>query len=568
MTKKLLIVGGVAGGASTAARYRRLNEFAEITILERGPYVSFANCGLPYYVGGVIEDKENLELVTPQVFLERFNIDVRINNEAISIDRVTKTVKVKNLEDDNEFNLEYDTLVLSPGAEPIKPPFKGMDNIPVFTLRTIPDTLQIVEYIETNKPKRATIIGGGFIGLEMAENLHAKGIEITIIELMDQVMVTLDREMAQYVHYELYRNDVELVLGDGVNSFEKDESGQVFVITQSGRKVSTDIVVLAIGVRPESKLAKECGLELGERGHIVVNKFMQTSDPHIYAVGDVVQVSNYITQEKIAVPLAGPANKQGRIAANNIAGETEEYEGVLAAAVVKVFDLTVAQVGLNEKMLKNMNIEYEKVYLHPMNHSGYYPGGNKLAPKLLFDKKNGKILGAQVLGGDGAEKRIDVISTVIHFGGTVFDLEKLELTYAPPFGSARDPVNMAGHIAANMVKGKMKPYHWHDVDDLVEKGSFLIDVRRDDEFEIITIKGAIHISEFEMRQRLDELPKDKPIYAFCQEGFRAYISQMNLLQRNFDVQNLIGGIKTYIIATATQEELKKMAKNPPYRIIF
>jgi len=328
------------------------------------------------------------------------------------------------------------------------------------------------------------------------------------------------------------------------------------------------MIVLAIGVKPESKLAKECGLEISSRGHIVVDNKMQTSDSSIYAVGDVVQVTNFITKERTAVPLAGPANKQGRIAANNIAGENEEYEGVLAAAVVKVFDLTVAQVGLNEKTLKNMDIEYEKVYLHPMNHAGYYPGGNKLAPKLLFDKKSGKILGAQMLGGDGAEKRIDVISTVIHFGGTVFDLEKLELTYAPPYGSARDPVNMAGHIAANMVKGKMNPFHWHDVDDLVEKGSFLVDVRRDDEFEIITIKSAIHVSEFEMRQRLDELPEDKPIYAFCQEGFRAYISLMNLLQRNFDVRNLIGGIKTYIMATASQEELKEMAKNPQYRIIF
>ena len=568
MPKKIVIVGGVAGGATTAARLRRLDETSEIIILERGAYVSYANCGLPYFVGGIITDKEKLELMTPQVFLDRFNIDARINNEAVTIDREEKKVTVKNLITKDEYFLSYDILILSPGAEPIKPPFKGLDQVPVFTLRTIPDTFRMDDFIGTNKPKGAVIIGGGFIGLEMAENLKERGLDVTVVELMDQVMISLDREMAQYVHYELYRHEVELVLGDGVDSFEKNDQGRAVVVTQSGKKIETDMIVLAIGVKPESKLAKECGLEISSRGHIVVNNKMQTTDSSIYAVGDVVQVTNFITKEKTAVPLAGPANKQGRIAANNIAGETEEYEGVLAAAVVKIFGLTVAQVGLNEKMLKNMDIEYEKVYLHPMNHSGYYPGGNKLAPKLLFDKKNGKILGAQVLGGDGVEKRIDVISTVIHFGGTVFDLEKLELTYAPPYGSARDPVNMAGHIAANLVKGKMNPYHWHDVDDLVEKGSFLIDVRRDDEFEIITIKSAIHISEFEMRQRLDELPEDKPIYAFCQEGFRAYISQMNLLQRNYDVRNLIGGIKTYIMATATQEELKEMAKNPPYRIIF
>ena len=568
MSKKVIIVGGVAGGASTAARLRRLDENAEIIILERGAYVSYANCGLPYYVGGIITDKEKLELVTPQVFLDRFNIDVRLNNEAIAIDKEEKKVTIKNLNTSEEYSLNYDILVLSPGAEPIKPPFKGLDQVPVFTLRTIPDTLRMDDFISTDKPKSAVVIGGGFIGLEMAENLKERGLEVTVVELMDQVMISLDREMAQYVHYELYRHEVDLVLEDGVEYFENNDEGRAVVVTQNGKKIETDMVVLAIGVKPESELAKDCGLEISSRGHIVVNKKMQTSDSSIYAVGDVVQVTNFITKERTAVPLAGPANKQGRIAANNIAGETEEYEGVLAAAVVKVFDLTVAQVGLNEKMIKNMNIEYEKVYLHPMNHSSYYPGGNKLAPKLLFDKRNGKILGAQILGGSGAEKRIDVISTVIHFGGTVFDLEKLELTYAPPFGSARDPVNMAGHIAANMVKGKMKPYHWHDVDELVEKGSFLIDVRRDDEFEISTIKSAIHISEYEMRQRLDELPKDKPIYAFCQEGFRAYISQMNLLQRDYDVRNLIGGIKTYIMATASQEELKEMAKNPQYRIIF
>ncbi|MCE7741462.1 MAG: FAD-dependent oxidoreductase [Candidatus Heimdallarchaeota archaeon] len=568
MTKKIVVIGGVAGGASTAARYRRLDEFAEIIILERGSFVSFANCGLPYYVGGVIQDKENLELVTPEMFQDRFNIDVRINTEALFIDRENKKVEVSNLINDSKYNLEYDTLVLSPGAEPIRPPFKGMEEVPVFTLRTIPDTLKITEHIEKHQPKKATVVGGGFIGLEMAENLHEKGIEVTIIELMDQVMITLDREMAQYVHFELYRNEIELILGDGVDSFERNETGQASVITQSGRKFPTDLVVLAIGVRPESKLAKESGLELGKRGHILVNKQMQTSDPNIYAVGDAVEVTNFITQKRITIPLAGPANKQGRIAANNIAGKTEEYEGVLAAAVVKVFDITVSQVGLNEKDLKSNEIEYEKVYLHPMNHSGYYPGADKLALKVLFEKNTGKVLGAQVLGGSGAEKRIDVISTIIHFGGTVFDLEKLELTYAPPFGSARDPVNMAGYIATNIIKQDVKIIHWHDISSIQQNEGLILDVRRDDEFELGTIEGAKHFSEFEIRSRLDEIPKDERICLCCQEGFRAYIVQRNLSQRGYKVCNLVGGYKTYKMATASQEELKEMAKNPPFRIIF
>jgi NADPH-dependent 2,4-dienoyl-CoA reductase/sulfur reductase-like enzyme/rhodanese-related sulfurtransferase len=568
MSKKVVIIGGGAGGASAAARLRRLDETATITILEKGAYVSYANCGLPYYVGGVISEKEKLELVTPQRFLERFNINVKTNNEVITINRSEKQISVIDHTTGEEYNLDYDIIVLSPGAEPIRPPFKGMEGVPVFTLRTIPDTFKIDEFISETTPKSAVVVGGGFIGLEMAENLKERGLNVTVIELIDQVMITLDREMAQYVHYELYRHNIELVLGDGVNSFEKNESGRTVVVTQSGRKIETDMVVLAIGVKPESKLARECNLELSPRGHIVVNKEMQTNDPNIYAVGDAVQITSFITKEKTAVPLAGPANKQGRIAANNIAGESEEFDGVLAAAVVKVFDITVAQVGLNEKMLKETEIDYEKAYLHPLNHAGYYPGGNKLAMKLLFGKTDGKILGAQVLGGDGAEKRIDVISTVIHFGGTVFDLEKLELTYAPPYGSAKDPINMAGFIASNIVKGKVKTYHWHDVDELIKTGEFFMDVRRDDEYEVTTIRNAVHIPELGMRDRLEKLPRDKPIYSFCQEGFRAYISQQNLLQREYDVLNLVGGFKTYVMATATQEELKEMVKNPPFRIIF
>ena len=565
---KIVIVGGVAGGASAAARLRRLDEYAEIIMLERGNYVSFANCGLPYYIGNVIKEKSKLEVVGPDIFLNRFNIDVRLNNEALSINREEKEILVKDLFKDETYSLKYDILILSPGAEPIKPPFDGIEEIPVFSLRTIPDTFELEDFIVNNKPEKAVVIGGGFIGLEMVENLTEIGISVTVVELVDQVMITLDKEMAQYVHHELYRHNVDLVLGDGVDSFAKTPEGKTIVKTQNGREIETDFVVLAIGVKPESQLARDCGLELGPRGHIVVNSKMQTSDPSIYAVGDAVQVPHYVTKRDLSVALAGPANKQGRIAADNIANRESQYDGILGAAVVKVFDLTVSQVGLNEKTLKNTDIEYEKSYLHPNNHASYYPGYNKLAIKLLYEKNTGEILGAQILGGEGAEKRTDVISTVMHFKGTVFDLEKLELTYAPPFGSAKDPVNMAGFIASNCVRRDVNCYHWHDVEKLIKEGEYMIDVRRDDEFENGSIEGANHLSELLYRNKMEDIPEDKPIYLVCQEGFRAYITLRNLLQRGYNVHNLNGGYKTYKMATASQEELKEMAKNPPFRIIF
>jgi len=568
MPKKIIIVGGVAGGASAAARLRRLDEFAEIVLLERGAYVSFANCGLPYYIGKVIKERSKLEVVKPDIFLNRFNIDVRLNNEALSINREKKELLVKDLLTDETYSLNYDKLILSPGAEPIRPPFKGIEDIPVFSLRTIPDTYELEDFIAKESPKKAVVVGGGFIGLEMAENLTEIGISVTIVELVDQVMITLDREMAQYVHHELYRHDVNIVLGDGVDSFNKTADGQTIVKTQSGKEIETDFVVLAIGVKPESHLAKDCGLELGPRGHILVNAKMQTSDHSIYAVGDAVQIPHYVTKKGISIALAGPANKQGRIAADNIANRESQYEGVLGAAVVKVFDITVSQVGLNEKQLKETDIEYEKVYLHPNNHASYYPGFSKLAIKLLFEKNNGKILGAQILGGQGAEKRIDVISTVMHFNGTVFDLEKLELTYAPPYGEAKDPVNMTGFIASNVIRGDVRVYHWQDVKKLIEEGAYMIDVRRDDEYENGTIEGAKHLSELVYRNRMDEIPKDKPVYLLCQEGFRAYITLRNLLQREYDIYNLNGGYKTYIMSSSSQEELKEMAKSPPFRVIF
>ncbi|NPD88230.1 MAG: FAD-dependent oxidoreductase [Asgard group archaeon] len=555
MSKKVVIIGGVAGGATAAVRLRRLDEFAEIIVLERGDYVSFANCGLPYYVGGVIKEKERLQLVTPDTFLRRFNIDIRLNNEAIAIDREKKSILVKDRKENKDYNLDFDYLILAPGAEPIRPPFKGIEEVSVFSLRTIPDTYDIDEFITQNNPAHATIIGGGFIGLEMAENLKNRGLDVTVVELVDQVMVTLDREMAQFVHQELYLNDTDLVLGDGVDSFAKNTEGKTIVRTQSGNEVLTDMVILAIGIKPESKLAKECGLELGQRGHIIVNKNMKTSDDSIFAVGDAVQVIDLITGDSAVVPLAGPANKQGRIAADNIAGRKSEYNGVLGAAVVKIFDIVVAQVGLNEKRLKNTNIKYEKVYTYPINHPSYYPNREKLALKLLFEVPSGKILGAQVIGGKGAEKRVDIISTVIYFSGTVFDLEQLEITYAPPFNNAKAAVNVLGYVASNMLKGDFDYWHWDEAGKLVENNDYLLDIRREDEYVRGTIGNAIQMNDLDLRTRIDEIPKDKDIYIFCEEGYRAYIAQRHLTQRGYKVKNLVGGYIFYKMAQASKEEL-------------
>lgn len=557
MTKRVVIIGGVAGGATAAARLRRLDEFAEIIMLERGSYVSFANCGLPYYVGGVIEQKEKLILVTPEKFQKRFNIDVRINNEVISIDREKKIVKVRKLEENHDYELKYDYIILSPGAEPIRPPLKGIEDVPVFTLRTIPDTSKINDFIKNNNPKHAVIVGGGFIGLEMAENLKKIGLDITIVELADQVMITLDKEMAQFVHQELLTNGIDLILGDGVNSFSKSADGKPIVTTQSGEDIQTDMIILAIGVKPESWLAKECGLEVGERGHIIVDKQLTTSDPCIYAAGDAIQVCDFILNKPTAVPLAGPANKQGRIIADNIAGRNNEFIGVSGAAVAKVFDITITQVGLNEKKIKQNGIKYEKVYTYPINHPSYYPKREKLAIKVLFEVPSGKILGAQVIGGSGTEKRIDIISTVIYFGGTVFDLEKLEISYAPPYNNAKAAVNNVGFVASNLLRGDMPYWHWEEVPDAIKKDKFLLDVRRDDEYKKGTIGDSIHINDLVLREKIDELPKDKEIYLFCEEGYRAYIAARNLMQRGYKVKNLVGGYIFYKMATASQEELKQ-----------
>lgn len=559
MPKRVVIIGGVAGGASAAARLRRLDDFAEITVLERGPYVSFANCGLPYYVGRVIKEKETLLLMTPEKFRDRFNIDVRINNEAVAIDRQKKQVKVRNLMNDNEYVIDYDVLVLSPGASPIVPPIKGMDKVPVFVLRNIPHCMGMEEYVSVNKPKSAVIIGGGFIGLEVAENLIERGVMVTIVELLDQVMMPLDKEMAQWVHQELLMNGVDLVLGDGVKEFDKKKDGKLIVKTQSDKIIETDMIVLSIGIKPENKLAKDSGLPLGPKGHIVVDDHMRTSDPNIYAIGDVVQIKDFITKEDTAVPLAGPANQQGRIVANNIAGIDSIYNGSVGAAVLKLFDMTIANVGLNEKQLRNSKIRYEKVYIHPNNHSGYYPGAQVISTKLIFEIPSGRILGAQIVGGPGAEKRIDVISTAIQFGAKVQDLQQLQLTYAPPYASAKDPVNMAGYVATNVINGLVKIWHWDQFNEIEKSKGFILDVRTKDEFNIGHIKGAVNISDLELRKRMNELPKDKntPIYVYCQVGFRGYVVYRNLVQNGYkNVCNLSGGYKTFEIATKTIESMR------------
>jgi len=551
--KRVIIVGGVAGGATAAARLRRLKEDFEIIVLERGSYVSFANCGLPYYVGNVIKEREKLELATPEEFLERYNIDVRIQHEAVSIDRNNKKINIKNLKNNEEYTLDYDFLVLSPGASPIIPPFQGLDDVPVFKLRTIPDSVEIKRFVEKNNVNHATIVGGGYIGLEMAENLRGRGIKVKIIEMLDQVMAPLDKEMANLIHQELILNGVCLQLEDPVDSFKREEN-RYLVIPKSGNQIETDLIILSIGIKPESQLAKEAGLELGPKGHIIIDNHMRTSDPNIYAVGDAVEIKNYITQQQTAIALAGPANKEGRIAADNIAGRETVFKGALGASVLKLFDITVSAVGLSEKQLKNTDIIYEKIYIHPNNHAGYYPGAVPITMKLIFEVPSGKVLGVQAIGGSGTEKRIDVISTVIKFGGTVFDLEELELTYAPPYGSAKDPINMAGFVASNVLRGDHPIWHGEDIEQIKHNNSFILDARTKEEFELGTIEGAVNISDLELRNRLSEVPKDKDIYVFCQTGWRSYLATRFLLQKGYNVKNLSGGYKLFEIAKSTPEE--------------
>ncbi|MGI6759470.1 MAG: CoA-disulfide reductase [Bacilli bacterium] len=554
--KKILVIGGVAGGATAAARLRRLSEEDEIILFERNEHISFANCGLPYYIGDVIEKRSDLLVQSVEGMSKRFNIDIRNFSEVLDIDKENKKVTVKNLKTGENYIESYDKLILSPGAKPIVPPITGLSEANnVFTLRNIPDADKIKSYIIDNNVKDAVIIGGGFIGIEMAENLTLKGIKVTIVDLANQVMAPLDFEMAQIVHEELESNGVSLLLEDSVDSIQ--DNGKTLVL-KSGRVIDTDLIILAIGVTPENKLAVEAGLKIGPRGHILTTKELQTLNENgevvedIYAIGDAIEVFDYIDDSKTAIALAWPANRQGRLVADHINGMNVSYKGSLGTSVAQVFDLTVASTGNNEKILSRKGKPYKAVHVHRGNHAGYYPNAKDIAIKLLFDPENGKILGAQAVGGSGTEKRIDVIATAIKGNLTISDLPDLELSYAPPYSSAKDPVNIVGYVADNVYRGVYDVVHWNQIDNIMKSGGLLIDVSSKKEFARGHIDGSINIPVDEIRNRLNEITveKDYPIYVNCQSGVRSYIA-IRILQGNgyTNVSNVSGGYITYSLAT-------------------
>lgn len=550
-----LIIGGVAGGATVAARLRRMDEKANIVLFERGKYVSYANCGLPYYIGDTINNREKLFVQTVKGFTDRFRIDIRTEQEVTAIRPDKKEVEVKNLSTGEIYTETYDKLVLSPGAEPLRPGIEGIGSKKIFTLRNVPDTDTIKNYINIEKPKRAIVVGGGFIGLEMAENLHDLGIQVDVVEMANQVMAPLDFSMAAIVHQQLTDKGVGLHLEDGVSRFEEKDGG-VTVHLRSGKQIATDMVLLSIGVRPETKLAKEAGLAIGERGGIAVNDYMQTSDADIYALGDATEVKNLVTGQPSLIPLAGPANKQGRIVADNIIfGNKKKYAGSIGTSIAKVFDLTVAATGANAKLLQRNNIPYTSSYTHGASNAGYYPGAVPMSIKILFDPENGKLLGAQIVGFNGVDKRIEMLEQVIQRGGTVYDLTELEHAYAPPYSSAKDPVNMAGFVAENILKGKSQIIQWRELAEL-PANTIRIDVRTRDEHKLGSIPGFINIPVDELREHLDELPKDKLIVVSCAVGLRGYLAYRILVQNGFkNVRNLSGGYKTWSVATAPVKEV-------------
>ncbi len=549
---KVIIIGGVAGGASTAARLRRMDEQAEIIMLERGPYISFANCGLPYHIGEVIEERDKLLVVTPESLKEMLNIDSRVKHEVIKIERKNKSVTVRDLDSGRTYEETYDKLVLSPGAAPVIPPLPGVDLDRVFTLRNLPDMDKIKAFVDEKKPARAVVVGGGFIGLEIAENLQERGVQVTLIEMLNQVMAPIDYEMAALVHQHLTFKRIRLALGDGLKSIEEGEAGWLKVGLSSGRSVDTEMVILSIGVRPDNTLAKEAGLDLGLRGTIVTNEHMQTSDPDIYAVGDAVEVRNRITGQETTLALAGPASREGRVAADHISGkEPAIFKGVVGTSVVKVFDLTVAAVGMNAHALNQAGIPFQNAIVHVSNHAGYYPGASPMALKLLFGEK-GQIYGAQAVGIDGVDKRIDVIATAIQSGMTVYDLEDLELAYAPPYSSSRDPVNIIGFTAANVLRGDAKVMHWDEINQLDRHQATIVDVRLPEELALGMLDGAVNIPLPQIRQQINEIPKDRPVLVYCQTGQRSYFASRVLNQLGFDAYNLTGGYKTYSHAVGRQ----------------
>lgn len=547
MSKKIIIVGGVAGGASTAARLRRLDESAEIILFERSPYISFANCGLPYYIGGTIKERESLLLQTPKAMNARFNIDIRVENEVLSIDKAHKKVTVLDIKTSTKYEEDYDVLVLSPGSTPLRPKIPGIDGKNIFSLWNIPDTDKIKDFVSHHSVKTATVVGGGFIGIEMVENLHDLGIEVNLVEMLDQVMTPLDFEMAQLVHEHLSSQGINLYLKNGVKQFEYAQS-KTTVHLQDGTELVSDMVILSIGISPNSELAKAGGLEVNPRGGIIVNQHLQTSDPNIYALGDAIEVIDYISKAKTMIPLAGPANKQGRIVADHICGRNAEYEGSQGTSVAKIFDLTVSTTGYNEKMLNRNGQSYGSDYfvsvIQPKSHAGYYPSAFPMTLKLIFDR-NGKVLGAQNVGIEGVEKRIDVIATAIRFDATIYDLQRLELAYAPPYSSAKDPVNMIGFAAENILKQDQQPILWREMADLDRSQNLVVDVREEIEVELGKIPNALHIPINDLRDNLHQLPKDKTIILYCAVGVRGYIGARILTQAGYSVKNLIGGYNLY-----------------------
>ena len=541
---KVVIVGGVAGGATAAARIRRLDEHAEIVVFEKSGYVSYANCGLPYYIGGEIEDKRELTLQTPESFYARFRVDMRVHHEVIAVDVKAKTVKVRNLASGEVFSESYDKLILSTGARPIKPNFEGIDNERIFTLRTVEDTLRIKQFTEDKRPQSAVVVGGGFIGIEVAENLRRLGMDVTLVEAAPQVMAPFDGDMAALIHAEMVRNGIKLMLGTMVEGFTAE--GGVTVRLKDREPQTADMAVLAIGVAPDTTLARDAGLELGIKGSIVVDDRMQTSAPEVYAVGDAVQIKNFVTGKEGLISLAGPANKQGRIAADNVCGRDSRYTGGQGSSVIKIFGLTAACTGINERTAKSLGLDCDKVVLSPMSHAGYYPGGSVMTMKVLFERGTCRILGAQIIGRDGVDKRIDVIATAIRAGLKATELTELDLAYAPPYSSAKDPVNMAGYMIENVCDGVLKQWHIEDADSIVSrKDVTLLDVRTPEEFKMGHIEGFLNIPVDELREGLSKLDKSKPVYVICQSGLRSYIASRILAGNGYEAYNFSGGYRFY-----------------------
>lgn len=546
---KVVIVGGVAGGATAAARLRRLDETAEIVVFERSGFVSYANCGLPYYIGGVIEDQEELTLQTPESFYERFRVQMKVRHEVTAIDRSAKTVTVRNLATGEVFQESYDKLLLAPGARPTQPALPGVGLDRLFTLRTVEDTLRIRRFVDTQHPKSVVLAGGGFIGMELAENLRERGLDVTIVQRPKQLMTPFDADMAALIHREVRAHGVRLALGHTVEGFAESEGG-VQVLLKDEQPLQADMVILAIGVTPDSRLAAEAGLELGLKGSILVNDRMQTSDPDIYAVGDAVQVNHFVTGQPALIALAGPANKQGRIAADNMAGGDSRYKGSQGSSVLKIFDLTAAATGLNETAARRAGLDVEAVVLSPMNHAGYYPGGRVMTMKVLFERRTGKLLGAQIVGSDGVDKRIDVLATAIRAGMTAADLTELDLAYAPPYSSAKDPVNMAGYMMENLLTGKVKQFRLDELATLPRDGSVtLLDTRTTGEYSRGHADGFINLPLDELRDRLSELDPAKPVYVMCQSGLRSYLACRILTQHGFTCYNFAGGYRFYEAVT-------------------